>query len=407
MPEVLEGRPLLFARVAWLSITSILLGLVTIGFVRAYSDPQLVAISAVTDLFVEFGLGLRLMITLALAGPFLAVVIVAIFIFMRRSSDPMALLLTGTLLFSYSYVTRSLVALDGVPLLEHALSIAFAIAMILISLTLALFPNGVFVPRWSTWLPISMTLLVISGPDTGTVLMTVIEQDATITGRTKVLGYGWALILLVGLISQVLRYRQASTHVERQQTKWVMAPFGVTMVVLIGLLVASVAVPNAPDRVTGWIIFAAIPLNFLIPISVAIAVLRYRLYDIDRILSRTVGYTLTVAILALAYTVGAIWLPSQFAGDSPLFVAGSTLAVAGMFNPIRRRALRWVDRRFYRSRFDFENVVERFSTRLKDPTDPEGLIGDWIAVVVETMRPASIGAWIRSDPNPRRGEPAN
>ncbi len=399
IPEVLEGRSLLIARVAWVVATIVIVTLVVIGFFRAYADPQLVAISAVTELFDEFGLGLRLMITLALAGPFFSVVVVGVVVFARRSNDPMALLLTATLTTSYAYVTRGLVALDGIPVLESALTVVFAIAMVLISLTLALFPNGVFLPSGSGWLAVAMTVLVISGPDTGRVLMTVIEQDAVITGRIMFLALGWAAIQLFGVVAQIWRYRTVSTLVERQQTKWVMAPLGLTIVVLVGLLLASIAIPEAPDRVAGWLIFATIPLNFLIPISFAVAVLRYRLYDIDRIISRTVGYVIVAGLLGVVYSVGAVWLPSQYNNQSPVLVAGSTLAVAALFNPVRQRALRWVDLRFYRSRFVAEKVIEELAGRLRDQTDPDVVTDEWVSAVTQTMHPSLISAWIKPASN--------
>ncbi|MPZ54562.1 MAG: hypothetical protein GEU79_17860 [Acidimicrobiia bacterium] len=142
------------------------------------------------------------------------------------------------------------------------------------------------------------------------------------------------------------------------------------------------------------------PLSFvaflLFPAGVAGAILRYRLYDIDRIVSRTVGYTIVVAILALVYVVGAVWLPSQLIGEQPpLFVAGATLMAAALFNPIRTRVLAWVDRRFYRSRYDAERVVASFSVRLRDTVDTRRLTDDWVSVVTNTMQPASVGVWLR------------
>ncbi len=130
--------------------------------------------------------------------------------------------------------------------------------------------------------------------------------------------------------------------------------------------------------------------------GLGISLFSYRLYDIDRWSSRTVGYALVVGVLGLVYTVGAVWLPSEFAGSSPLFVAGSTLAVAALFNPLRRRIL-WVDRRFYRSRYDAQQVVEDFTDRMKDEIDGDILKADLVAVITETMQPAAIGMWTRED----------
>ncbi len=134
----------------------------------------------------------------------------------------------------------------------------------------------------------------------------------------------------------------------------------------------------------------------MVPLAIAVAVFRYRLFEIDRIISRTVGYVLVIGLLVVVYAAGAAWLPTRLGGESPLFVAGSTLAVAALFNPVRRRLLHWVDRKFYRTRYDAERVVDGFVASLKDRTDLNGLADEWVTAVTETMRPASIGIWVRS-----------
>jgi hypothetical protein len=133
--------------------------------------------------------------------------------------------------------------------------------------------------------------------------------------------------------------------------------------------------------------------------SIAMAVLRYRLYDFDRIMSRTVSYALLVLILGSVYAAGAVWLPTRLAGgESPLFVAGSTLAVAALFSPVRRRVMGWVDRRFNRSGYDAQRVADAFAIRLRDQVDADRLVGDWAEVVTGTLEPSVVGVWVRADP---------
>ena len=124
--------------------------------------------------------------------------------------------------------------------------------------------------------------------------------------------------------------------------------------------------------------------------------LRYRLYDFDRVVSRTVSYALLVLILGAVYVAGAVWLPTRIVGEqSPLFVAGSTLAVAALFTPVRRRVMIWVDRRFYRSRYQLEQVMDDFSSHLQDQVDPDRMASDWVNLVSDTLRPTTAGVWVR------------
>jgi hypothetical protein len=132
-----------------------------------------------------------------------------------------------------------------------------------------------------------------------------------------------------------------------------------------------------------------------VPTSVAIAVLRYRLYEIDRLVSRTVGYVVVLGVLTVVYVIGAVWLPTRLLGEqSPLFVAASTLIVAGLFGPLRKRVVVWVDRRFYRARYDADRVAEAFSSRLRDQIDLTDLTTDWVDVIAATLRPTTIGVWV-------------
>jgi hypothetical protein len=132
-----------------------------------------------------------------------------------------------------------------------------------------------------------------------------------------------------------------------------------------------------------------------IPVTIGIAITRYRLYEMDRILSRTVTYAVVVALLAAVYfgaiAVLTVFLPS----DSPLVVAASTLAAAALFTPLRRRVQGWVDQRFNRSRYDTEKVMRGFTESLRDEVDGEEMVRGWIGVVSDTMQPVAAGVWVR------------
>jgi hypothetical protein len=132
-----------------------------------------------------------------------------------------------------------------------------------------------------------------------------------------------------------------------------------------------------------------------IPVAIVVAVLRYRLHDIDRLISRTVSYALVVGLLGLVF-VGLVTLSTTvLPSDDPLVVAVATLTVAALFNPLRRRVQGFVDRRFNRSRYDAERVIEDFTGTLQDRADPELVVGGWVGVVEDLMEPQSVGVWVK------------
>jgi len=131
------------------------------------------------------------------------------------------------------------------------------------------------------------------------------------------------------------------------------------------------------------------------PIAIGLAVLRYRLYEIDRIISRTVSYAVVVGLLGLVFFGVVTLLTSLLPAESDLVVAGSTLAVAALFNPVRRRVHAWVDRRFNRSRYDAQKVMDDFAGSLRDRVDPDGVVEGWVGAVSETMQPTTVAVWVR------------
>jgi hypothetical protein len=133
-----------------------------------------------------------------------------------------------------------------------------------------------------------------------------------------------------------------------------------------------------------------------IPIAILVAVLRYHLYEIDRIISRTVSYAIVIGVLAGAYVAGFAMLSSLFS-ESSLAVAASTLAAAALFTPVRRRVQAWVERRFNRSHYDAQRVIEGFSETMRGNLETRTLIRGWSRVVAETMQPSFMSVWVRND----------
>ena len=186
----------------------------------------------------------------------------------------------------------------------------------------------------------------------------------------------------------VLRFR-ASRGTERQQLRWVAAGATLAVVgpaVLIPLeLLVFMQTPNA----------FSIPLLLSPPVAIAVAVLRYRLWDLDRLVSRTVTYALVTALLVIPYLLILPATTRLAAGSGSLAVAATTLAVAAAFQPLRRRIQQLVDRRFNRRRYDAARTVEGFAARLRDQVDLDALHGELLAVVDQTMQPTRASLWLR------------
>jgi hypothetical protein len=281
-----------------------------------------------------------------------------------------------------------------------------------------LFPTGRLPSRrwrWVTWLTVAFILVgAISdafspGPVDG---LGPIRNPLGIQGFSNVynsiLFNMVPLFLLVAAASSVFVRLRRAIGVERQQIKWFAYAAAATV---IGLILAYVIpevidVPLWFERIGYAILLVLIP---AIPISIGIAILKYRLYDIDVIINRTLVYGSLTAMLVAVYFGGIValqWVFVLLTGErSTLAVVASTLLIAALFNPLRRRIQSFIDRRFYRSKYDARKTLESFSARLRDETDLEALNGDLVGVVTETMQPAHVSLWLRPDPGRQHEQP--
>ena len=198
---------------------------------------------------------------------------------------------------------------------------------------------------------------------------------------------GAVLIAAAGLaavLSLAFRYRRAQT-VERAQLKWLVYAAAVIVVALLA------AIPIASTNLQNAIGSGAVA---LVPVAIGIAVLRYRLYDIDRVISRTVAYAILTGLLVGIYA-GLVLLATRVLGvHTPVAVAAATLAAAALFSPVRRRVQRAVDRRFNRARYDADQTVAVFAARLKDAADLDAVRDDLAGVVHQALEPAHVSLWI-------------
>lgn len=396
LPASMDGGLLLAAQIAWLAWASLILVLTAWGLVRAYQNPLLVEMPPLTDLFIELGLDFRLMISVALTVPFVVAAAVSLFLFAKRSRDPMAQLFAAALLTTYALSSRALVALEGLPVVGVSADVVFAAGTLLAMLLFGLFPSGRFEPRWAAALAPLMCLGLIMNPAMGAQAMTTLEGNVDLAWQGQTAMVLYVLLLSSGLIAQFLRYRQVSTKVERQQAKMVVAPLGLWLVALSASLVLLALGYGEEGYWIGWIIFATIPIGIATPFAVAAAVLRYRLFEVDRLISRTITYAIVVAVLGFGYALAVTWTSTLFDSQSSLAVAAATLAVAFLFNPLRKRVQTMVDRRFNRSAYDAERVGRAFSAKLEQALTTEQIVSEWRITVDSSFQPEFSGVWIKA-----------
>jgi hypothetical protein len=221
------------------------------------------------------------------------------------------------------------------------------------------------------------------------------------------------LCMLASAASLVLRYRGSRGEV-REQIKWIAFAASLVGVVYLIAMVASLIHPSESWSTVGsvwWLNFLtyAALLSFMaVPIAVGFAVLKYRLYNIDLLINRTLVYGSLTAILVALYFGGIVLLQGvfvTFTGEqSTLAIVASTLLIAALFNPLRGRIQSFIDRRFYRRKYDAAKTLEAFSAKLRDETNLSTLSNDLVGLVRETIQPAHVSLWLRPDPPLRRSE---
>jgi hypothetical protein len=291
-----------------------------------------------------------------------------------------------------------------------------------------LFPNGRLPSRrWRplTWLSgvvivlVSVTQGLIPGPLPG--LRGVrnpfgLEGQPWIADATNAILVLFLLCILASVVSLILRYRRSGGEV-RQQIKWIAFAASFLGLVFVSAMVSSLILfffaPETWERTADtppfWLelLFYVMLLSIGgVPIAVGFAVLRYRLYNIDLLINRTLVYSLLTAMLAAVYFGGVATTQAIFRAftgqeqQPQLAVVVSTLVIAALFNPLRRRIQSFIDRRFYRRKYDARKTMETFSAKLRDETDLGALSDDLTSVVRETMQPAHVSLWLRPDTAP-------
>ena len=325
-------------------------------------------------------------------------------IFLRRSDDRMALL---TSLFLVAFGTVTVDTTDAYTLISSQpawwlpVGGMEIVGEVCAALFFLLFPGGRFVPRWTRWLAVAFIAHGVSDVPfaslySGSPALEAVSQWVFIGTVVSLLWY------------QVYRYRRVSSPAQRQQTKWVV--FGTTLAVA-GTFPFQLPLDFSLVRGDTPLVLLVLNMGFtlsflLLPLSISVAMLRSHLFDIDLLINRTLVYGSLTASLALIYVGGVTATQAilqALTGQErlpQLAVVVSTLVSAALFNPLRRRIQGFIDRRFYRRKYDARKILEAFNARLREETDLITLTDDVMSVMRETMQPAHVSLWLRPKPEP-------
>jgi hypothetical protein len=408
----LSGRWLFIARAVWVALTLLILAL-NIAMLPRYNavlqlpchpDTQCFALQLTAydrQLLHQLGLSLGF---LAAYQVMLDAVLVLVYcalgalLFWRRSTDRIALFcafmlvlfggagFTSILQDTLAPVSPAWFALIGT--LDVLGQSSFMIFFFL-------FPSGRFVPRWTRWVALCAILYWIY----------LIFLANSLYAQSSWSNLVFFALLLCAVGAQVYRYRRVSTPRERQQTKWVVLGFAIGIVSFV-LIIALGNVFLLPERlqssvsrtlIVGTVLYS---LLLLVPISIAIAILRSHLYDIDVVINRTLVYGTLTGILGAVYIcliIGLESLAGLFArqASQPAALVVSTLVIAALIQPLHRRIQSIIDRRFYRRKYDAEKMLAAFSATLRNEVDINQLREYLLAVVQEAMQPTHVSLWLR------------
>ncbi len=356
------------------------------GFLEAYYAP------AVLSLEVAF------VLALALASAAMV----------WRNWDDWRPLFFSAVFVTYSvWVTPTLDALALPSVLQTVADLTQAAGLLMAIHFFLLFPDGRFVPGWTRLNALGWAVYCLAwGLFPGVSLSLIDPFEASFGAFLILMLLGWS----VGLVAQAVRYHRADPR-QRTQTKWVLlviagACAGYASVYLPGVFLPASGQARLLYDLFGVPVFWVLALP--IPVALIIAMLRYRLFDVNVLINRTLVYGPLTATLVALYFGTVVLLQRLFVAltgeRSTLAVVASTLAIAALFNPLRRRVQGFVDRRFYRRKYDARKTLEAFSAKLRDETDLDVLSDNLVGVVRETMQPAHVSLWLRPDTKLKKDE---
>jgi hypothetical protein len=408
------------ARLLWVAALLVALICVAAGTPRRFTQLRTVSPTAITvlgqltpadaDRMARSGLSVEAYaayFTAAEVASALVVLAVAGLIFWGRPTERAALLVSGNLVAAAAVLPLASALEAAHPLCAVVIlawRMAFAGSLLLLFL---LFPDGRFVPRWTRWLGVAWLGYTALWPFFPRL------QPPFSFGRglsaadtpTAVLLLG---TILAGVLNQVWRYVRVSSPLERQRTRWVVLGLALLLLLtaagittLTYLTVAPVGLAHLAARLAGPT-FILGGLN-AVALSIGLSVLRYRLWDIDVLIRRTLIYSLLTAALALAYFASVVALQAGFGlltgeARNELVTVISTLTIAALFVPLRTRVQQAIDQRFYRRKYNAARTLAAFGAQARAVVELEQLEGQLVRVVEETMQPAHVGLWVRPAP---------
>jgi hypothetical protein len=425
-PTTLRGHWLLFARVAWVAVAITALAIVVFSVPSSFEHYSSVCTAASevcseektvdqptpegVRALQDAGMSVRTyaLLNVVVHKVFQLVwLVVGALIYWRRSDDRMALLVS---MFLVSFGPVAVDTTDAEALISSqpawwlpvlGVNIVGNVSAVLFFL---LFPSGRFAPRWTRWLAVAFCAFLV----TDSLIENLFPELYSRLPALEMVAFLVFVGIVVSMVwSQTYSYRRFSSPVQRRQTKWVV--FGTTLAVA-GTFPFQVPVDlslvdgDTPLRLL--LLRTGFSLSFLlVPLSISVAVLRSHLFDIDVLINRTLVYGSLTAMLIGLYLGGILVLQRLFivltGEESTLAVVASTLVIAALFNPLRRRTQSFIDRRFYRNKYDAAKTLEAFSATLRDETDLDALSDDLVGVVRETMQPVHVTLWLRPDTGSR------
>ncbi len=406
----LHGRTLVIARVIWFALAGIAISLFVAAIPARFNqllmatplgDNALVILSSrEATLLQEHGIPLTLYALYFITLETLFAAVFAMFglvLFWRKRDEWLAMFGSITLIAFGVLIPATPRALDtpgsGLDYLVHLVQV---LGWGSFFTCLHVFPNGKFVPRWTRFFPI---LLAAWG------LAWIFVPAANAFNWPLPLALAvFAAVFATGVASQAYRYARVSTPPERQQTKWVVlgvaaATTGTVVFAAPAFIWPAVSEPGLARVIyhVAGITFFALSL-LVIPISIEIAIRRYRLWAIDPIINRVLVYSLLTVGLALFYAASVVILQQIFRyltgrGDN-LAIVVSTLGIAALFNPFRQRIQNEIDRRFYRRKYDAVQILARFNEKIKEQVDLDNLTDELLTIVRDTIEPTHVSLWL-------------
>jgi hypothetical protein len=405
-------------RWTWLILVALILTLTVIGVPNRYSqllelglpsENALENLGLSVPFYAFFGTALDLTIVLAHLA-------IAAFIFWRCTNMrvavivPIVLIAGGAIIpFTNMYGSRT-----AAPLVQESVNLILYLGLLGSIALLYLFPDGRFVPRWTRILAVvwaALAFVAVFAPDWP------ISISALPAGIRMIVLLAWSGS---GIFAQVYRYNYVSNPVQKQQTKW--GVFGLVLAVMgpIGFFFPLIAIPSFQQPEIPNFLYNSVGQNLfdtillfqlvrfifftlaiiLFPLSFAVAILRYRLWDIDIIIRRTLVYGALTVALAVVYAISVVLLQALFqavSGErrSTFVTVISTLAIAALFVPFRQRVQKMIDRRFFRSKYDAAKALTAFSHAARDEVDIDHLTAGLLDVVQETVQPSFVSLWLK------------